>query len=260
MIKPQLIFRRLFQTKVVSPSPVPPPISSIIHDLSNPLTVLNLSLEELKSNHHIRDARDKRHIDTAFRASKKMSLFLSTIKRQLSEKKIRTCFDARIEIQGAIKILRNISKKMNVKIKYRSPRAVFICGDEVKFFRVVSNIISNAIESYISFPIEKNKIVVVKVMNEKKTLVISIRDFGCGIPKHLHKSIFEPFYTTKQRHEGAGGLGLSIVKNIVENDFKGKIKLESTPGKGSIFKIIIPNYLPVLGKRSSNFNFNTANK
>jgi len=255
MIKPITFFRNFFQTKTATLPHISRfaefgrGASSIIHDLSNPLTVLSLSLEELKNNCKIRDIKYRKHIETAFRASKKMNLFLSIAKEQLSENKIRICFDVRTEIQEAVKFLRNISKKFNTKIKYRSPRAVFICGDKVKFFRIVSNIISNAIESYASFPENKNKVVVIRTVSDKNFLTISVRDFGCGIPKHLHKSIFEPFYTTKHSHEGAGGLGLSIVKNIIETNFNGKIKLASILGRGSTFKIIIPNYLPRFGNK-----------
>ncbi|MEK7607625.1 MAG: HAMP domain-containing sensor histidine kinase [Patescibacteria group bacterium] len=213
--------------------------SGVIHDLSNPLTVISLSMEQLKNDVRIRGRDAQKHIETALRASRKMKLFLSTAKQQLAEKEIRTRFDVIEEIQSVIKLLRPISKKSDIKIKYRSHKAVFIFGDEIKFFRIVSNIVSNAIDSYVLFPGQQNKLIIIRVKNDKKNLIISIRDFGCGIPKHLHKAIFEPFYTTKQKHEGTAGLGLSIVKNIVENDFKCKIKIDSTTGRGSTFKIIM---------------------
>ncbi len=214
--------------------------SGVIHDLSNPLTVINLSIEQLRNDVRIKRTKARKHIETALRASRKMKLFLSTAKKQLGEQVIKTQFDTRAEIEGVIKLLRPMSKKSNIKIKFRSHRAVFILGDQIKFFRIISNIVSNAIDSYALFPPHQNKVIIIRTKNDKKTAIISIRDFGCGIAKHLHKVIFEPFYTTKRQHEGAAGLGLSIVKNIVENDFKGKIKLDSMPGRGSTFKIIIP--------------------
>ena len=105
---------------------------------------------------------------------------------------------------------------------------------------MVANLVSNAVDSYVSFPSNQNKLVIIRIKSDRKTVRLSVRDFGCGIPKHLHKTIFEPFYTTKQKHEGVAGLGLSIVKNIIENDFSGKIKVESVPGRGTVFTIIIP--------------------
>lgn len=213
--------------------------SGIIHDLSNPLTVLSLSIERLRST-RIENREARRHIETAMRASRKMKLFLRDAKRQLSDKKTKKQFDAGFEIKAVIKLLRSIARKSNVKIKFRPTRAVFLCGDQVKFFRVVSNLVSNAVDSYVSFPPNQNKLVIIRIKSDRKTVRLSVRDFGCGIPKHLHRAIFEPFYTTKQKHEGAAGLGLSIVKNIVENDFGGRATVESVPGRGSIFAIAIP--------------------
>ncbi|MDO8579579.1 MAG: HAMP domain-containing sensor histidine kinase [bacterium] len=213
--------------------------SGIIHDLSNPLTVLSLSIEQLR-NAGIENRKARKYIETAERASRKMKLFLSDVKRQLSDKETKKRFDASFEIKGAIKLLRSIARESKVKIKFRPNQAVFLCGDQVKFWRVVSNIISNAVDSYADFPPNQNKLVIVRIKKDRKTVRLSVRDFGCGIPKHLHKAIFEPFYTTKQKHEGVAGLGLSIVKNIIENDFAGKIKVESIPGRGSTFTFVIP--------------------
>ncbi len=213
--------------------------SGIIHDLSNPLTVLSLSIEQLR-NSGIEDKQAKKHIETASRASRKMKLFLSTARRELSDKKTKDQFDACCEAESAIKLLRPLARKSNVKIKFRPPRAVFLCGDQVKFWRVVSNLVSNAVDSYTSFPADRNKVVIIKIRSDKKATRLSVRDFGCGIAKHLHRAIFEPFYSTKQKREGAAGLGLSIVKNIVENDFGGRATVESVPGRGSTFTLTIP--------------------
>ena len=64
---------------------------------------------------------------------------------------------------------------------------------------------------------------------------ISFQDEGNGIPESILGKLFEPFFTTKE--EGIG-LGLSIIKRIVE-DHQGKIEVESTEGKGSIFSVIL---------------------
>jgi two-component system, NtrC family, sensor kinase len=214
--------------------------SGIIHDLSNPLTVINLSIEQLYSNRQIRSSEAKKHLETALRASRKMKSFLITAKKQLGHTEVQTKFNASEEIRGVAKILRHVAKKYEVKIKFRSQRAVFISGDEIKFFRVISNIVSNSIDAYARTHTDRNKVIIIRLKSDKNSISVSVKDFACGIPKHFQKTVFEPFYTTKQKHEGAAGLGLSIVKNIVEHDFGGKIKLESTPGRGSMFKIIFP--------------------
>jgi two-component system NtrC family sensor kinase len=69
-------------------------------------------------------------------------------------------------------------------------------------------------------------------------VVLEIEDNGIGIPRADQSKIFEPFYTTKPPGRGTG-LGLSICYGIVE-EHRGRIELESHPGRGSIFRVYLP--------------------
>jgi signal transduction histidine kinase len=75
---------------------------------------------------------------------------------------------------------------------------------------------------------------------------IRVADSGCGIPPSQLRQIFEPFYTTKQPDEhghGGSGLGLSVCRQIVEQH-QGRIRVESRVGKGSVFTVKLPLYVP----------------
>ena len=72
----------------------------------------------------------------------------------------------------------------------------------------------------------------------RREVVLEIADNGCGIPEEIHSRIFDAFFTTKPVGEGTG-LGLSISHSIVA-DHGGRIELESAPGQGSRFRIILP--------------------
>jgi two-component system NtrC family sensor kinase len=76
--------------------------------------------------------------------------------------------------------------------------------------------------------------------NQADEVVVEIEDNGIGIPRTDQAKIFEPFYTTKPPGRGTG-LGLSICYGIVE-DHRGRIELESQPGRGSIFRVFLPVY------------------
>jgi PAS domain S-box-containing protein len=68
---------------------------------------------------------------------------------------------------------------------------------------------------------------------------IEVRDDGVGMSPDIVPRIFEPFFTTKPRGQGTG-LGLSIVHGIVE-DHGGRVRVQSTPGRGSAFTILLPS-------------------
>ena len=84
---------------------------------------------------------------------------------------------------------------------------------------------------------EGGPIVVRTGMRPPDHVWISVTDAGAGIaPEHIEK-IFDPFFTTKEKGQGTG-LGLSLTKKLVEaND--GAIEVESSPGRGSTFRILL---------------------
>jgi len=68
---------------------------------------------------------------------------------------------------------------------------------------------------------------------------LTVRDDGCGMSEEVLDKLFDPFYTTKELGQGTG-LGLSIVYGIVKQN-EGYVKVTSTPGKGTTFKIYLPH-------------------
>ncbi|MFN5417624.1 MAG: sensor histidine kinase [Flavobacteriia bacterium] len=95
---------------------------------------------------------------------------------------------------------------------------------------VFENIIKNAVDA-----IEKTGTIDVSVFEDEKNVFIDIRDNGKGMPKKLQNAIFKPGFTTKKR---GWGLGLSLVRRIVNEYHKGKVfVLESEQEKGTTFRI-----------------------
>ncbi|MFT5719423.1 MAG: DNA-binding response OmpR family regulator/two-component sensor histidine kinase [Oleiphilaceae bacterium] len=72
------------------------------------------------------------------------------------------------------------------------------------------------------------------------SLVIRFTDNGCGIPRNLQEKIFEKFYTTKLGHEGSG-LGLHIVRTLVQDKLHGTVVCYPKDGGGSVFEITLPS-------------------
>jgi signal transduction histidine kinase len=72
----------------------------------------------------------------------------------------------------------------------------------------------------------------------RDAIVIEFADTGVGIPAGDIEKIFDPFYTTKEAGKGTG-LGLAVSYSIIKR-YKGDIKVESQPGKGTTFTLILP--------------------
>jgi len=89
----------------------------------------------------------------------------------------------------------------------------------------------------------ENKEIAVRVYARDASVAIEVADKGIGIPRSEHEKVFEKFYrvSTGLVHDTKGsGLGLALVKHIVESH-SGKILIDSAPGKGSRFTILIPS-------------------
>jgi two-component system phosphate regulon sensor histidine kinase PhoR len=103
--------------------------------------------------------------------------------------------------------------------------------------QAVVNLLTNAVKYS-----DKGGIIVVDASLHAERVMIKVQDFGCGIdPQHLPR-LFERFYRVdraRSRALGGTGLGLSIVKHIVQSH-GGEVVVNSTPGKGSVFTIILP--------------------
>ena len=106
--------------------------------------------------------------------------------------------------------------------------------DRFRIEQVVTNLISNAIKYGAGKPIE------ISLSEQESVALISIRDHGIGISKENHSKVFQQFERVSSSNHISGlGLGLYITKNIVEQH-GGKICLESEPGHGSRFIVMLP--------------------
>jgi signal transduction histidine kinase len=110
-------------------------------------------------------------------------------------------------------------------------------GDVEQFSRALTNLVENGIKFT---PIGGQ--VTIKVIARDNRVIFEVSDSGIGIPLELHERIFERFFRGRQKgveHVSGSGLGLSLVKTIVENH-GGEIFLESTEGVGTTFYIVVP--------------------
>jgi signal transduction histidine kinase len=104
--------------------------------------------------------------------------------------------------------------------------------DAGKFARVIANLVGNAADA-----MPDGGTITVHTTASDAGITVEVSDTGAGIPDDVLKKIFEPFFTHGKKH--GTGLGLSIVKRIMD-DHHGTIEVFSTPGKGSTFRLSLP--------------------
>jgi two-component system cell cycle sensor histidine kinase/response regulator CckA len=113
-----------------------------------------------------------------------------------------------------------------------------VAGSEHRLGQVFVNLLINAAQAIPEGHAEENEIRVVTRTKSDGRIVVEISDTGCGIPAEILGHIFDPFFTTKPVGVGTG-LGLSICHGIV-GSLGGELQVESTTGKGSIFRAVFP--------------------
>ena len=129
-------------------------------------------------------------------------------------------------------------KNISIRIESKIDFPLLVCGDKEKISHVIMNLISNSIK----YGKENGETIISFRLSRDQRIITSVKDNGEGIKKIHVGRIFERFYRIdrhRSREEGGSGLGLSIVKHILEAHNE-KINVESTFTEGSIFYFTLP--------------------
>ncbi|MBO7607268.1 MAG: HAMP domain-containing histidine kinase [Paludibacteraceae bacterium] len=136
-------------------------------------------------------------------------------------------------LQNSLSYMRKrTSNKVQITYQTKSEEPIVVALNQPLFEWVIENLCKNAIDA-----MEGEGHINVDVFQEKEKVVIDVSDTGKGIPKSKFDAVFSPGFTTKKR---GWGLGLSLVKRIIEEYHKGKIFVKhSEIDKGTTFRIIL---------------------
>ncbi len=219
-------------------------INNMTHEFKTPLATISLAVDALKNEKVIHDKT-------------KMDYFSGIIKdeNKRMNKQVETILQAalldRQEVQLNIKLLHahdlinaavnNIQLPLhqkNGKLELNLDAANdLINADDVHFTNIINNLLDNAVKYS-----KDNLTIKLSTLNFNHHLRIKIEDNGIGMSKETVSRVFEKFYRahTGNIHNVKGfGLGLSYVKSVVDAH-RGKIKVDSAPGKGSCFILDFP--------------------
>ena len=208
--------------------------SQIAHEVNNPLYGIMNTLELLKAEIP-ESSKRRRLLDLSLSEVTRLSDMLRnmlTFSRPGEE--ARKDVDINSFIEGSLMLMEKQLSESAIKLVTQYGDAippVKISPNQMR--QVIINITKNGAES-----MPQGGTLTVTTAQENGQLKIMIRDTGTGMSEEVRKQIFDAFFTTKEQVKGVG-LGLSVCYGIVR-DHGGEIQVESQPGKGSLFSIILP--------------------
>ena len=215
--------------------------SGIFHDIINPLTVVNLSLEQMKDNLDPLPPETQDYIQQALKASNRIQELIESSNNYLRKKSQNQSFSIHQEILQIVKIMNAKARKNNVIIEVNTSEDICIKGGPARFGQVIMNLLANAIEASPNKKHESVIIINIKRDQVRENIIVEVVDKGIGISEENLNKIFTDFFSTKKLSGHNTGIGLHLVKNIIVEDFNGKIEVKSKINKGTTFTIFIPS-------------------
>lgn len=215
---------------------------SIFHDLASPLTALSLNLESIGkgAGDAASLARMADDIDRAKSATAHMQRLMGSMKKHLAREGEDEQFSMHNALAEAAHVLSSYARARNVTLRYAHEAEVELHGDPVAFMQILTNIVSNAIESFPETGTAREvRSVTIGVRKDEGGVEITVTDTGPGISPENLAHIFEPFFSTKTESGGLG-IGLSLAKRVLEKNFSGTLTASSVLGEGTAFILYFP--------------------
>lgn len=205
--------------------------ANLLHEVTNPLTAASLNLQNsgLEQSPALKQVR---------KSLKQLERYVLAARKQLQNESRKFEFNVAKETRELFSVLKPIARKASVTLELDIENSIKLYGDPVRFNQILANLVVNAIDAYKSdFLVFSNRKVAVHIKQIRNIVFVTVTDWGKGIEKDKINLLFEPFYTTKTETMRGLGIGLSIVKQSVEQDFNGVIKVTSRPNHGTIFSL-----------------------
>ncbi|OAG28039.1 sensor histidine kinase [Thermodesulfatator autotrophicus] len=222
--------------------------SNITHELKTPVTAIKGTIELIERKGNI----DQRQIEIIKKNIEKLAKMIKDLldysKIQSGQVELMKEENSILDtIEDAVLMVSPLANPKNIEIELKGKDSLAYFDHE-KIQQVVSNLLVNAIK--FSPPGEK---IIVSVSENENKVIVSIEDFGPGIPEEEKEKVFQKFYRiAKDQREGIG-LGLAICKGIIESH-GGQIWVEDPEHPGCVFKFTLPKKGGKNESQNQNFN------
>jgi PAS domain S-box-containing protein len=221
----------------------------IAHDFNNILAAIigytQLAWQELPE-----ESTPRLDLEESLRAAERAKDLVKqilTFSRQADEEK--TLLEVTPIIKEGLKLLR-ASLPATIEIRPRLAEDLGpVAADPTQIHQVLVNLCANAAQAMPNdsgvleitlqqVEVASSTIGSVPDLQPGSYIKLSVKDDGSGMPPHVIKRIFDPYFTTKEKEKGTG-LGLAVVHGIVKSH-QGAIRVQSEPGQGSVFDVYLP--------------------
>ncbi len=210
-------------------------ISNVSHEIKTPLSIIQSYTKALKDGYSTPEQTEQ-YIDTILDATEKLNVMIANILK-LSKLENQQIFPKPETYQLGEQLRHcalNFMEKWQAKaIEFEIDVADVAVHYDASLLELVwNNLLSNAVK----FTDEGGRIYLVSKVKED-TVSVTVKDSGCGMDSETCNRIFEKFYQGDTSHASEGnGLGLALVAKIIDI-IGGKIKVESSPGTGTVFTV-----------------------
>jgi len=214
----------------------------IAHEIKNPLTPMKLSVQHLIRSWNDNKENFDENLEKVTHTLIEQIDNLSFIASEFSNfAKMPKAFNEEINILDTIRNTLNLfANTENVDFVFEhESEEILVFADKEQLSRVFINLLKNAIQS---IPENRHGKIGISLVLNGKMVRTSITDNGKGIPEDLQGKLFTPSFTTKS---SGMGLGLSIVKNIIES-FGGYITFKTKVNHGTTFIFELPVYVKAM--------------
>lgn len=208
--------------------------TSILHELANYLSVLTMDIDDLDQRH-----KDSKSIQRAKSSITDLERMISKARLQVHTTNSNEKLNLVNVVPEIISSLTQKAHKAKVSIKYSAPdrKSFTVNGDSLRLSQVITVLVTNSIDAYKeTYPHKNRQVIYVSLTANHDHAVISIRDYGPGIPRRKRDGLFSP-HQSKKKH--GMGIGLFITKEMVETHFKGQIEIDPS-SEYTQFNIILP--------------------
>lgn len=211
-------------------------VSGVAHELNNPINNIILTIDSLISGRKITDERRVAMLNDILTQTVRASgIVKNLLDFSRSETAIIDDLDIAQILQETIQISENQISVNNITLRTDIATDLpAIQGNRQALQQVFINLLTNAVHAMPT----GGEVFIHAALDGERTIVITVQDTGCGIAEEHLPYIFDPFFTTKDVGKGTG-LGLSVSYGIIKKH-GGRITVDSSPGKGSTFTIMLP--------------------